>query len=91
MPEIGTAREIGLDVVAGTSNLIAAPLGTPPERQAVIAKAVGRVMSRPEMRKQLLALGIHPVANSNPQQARDYVAREVARWTPLVKKLGIAL
>ena len=91
MPEIGTAREIGLDVVAGTSNLIAAPLGTPAARQAAIAKAVGNVMSSPEMQQQLSAVGIHPVARSSPQEARAYVAREVARWTPLVKKLGIAL
>ena len=91
LPDIGTARDIGLDVVAGTVNLIAAPLGTPPERQAVIAKAVAGAMARPEMQRQLLMLGIHPVLNSNPQEAKAYVAREVARWTPLVKKLGIAL
>ena len=91
LPEVGTAREIGLDVVAGTCNLIAAPLGTPPERQAVIAAAVARVTARPEMQQQLAALGIHPVLNSNPQLAKAFVAQEVARWTPLVKKLGIAL
>jgi tripartite-type tricarboxylate transporter receptor subunit TctC len=91
MPEIGTAREIGLDVVAGTSNLIAAPLGTPPERQAVLARAVAAAMAHPEMRSKLGTLGIQGVFNSTPQDARAYVAREVARWTPLVKKLGIAL
>ena len=91
LPDIGTALEIGLDVVAGTSNLIAAPLGTPPERQAVIAKGVAAAMARPAMQQQLESLGIHPVLNSNPQDAKAYVAREVARWTPLVKKLGIAL
>ena len=91
LPEIGTAREAGLDVVAGTSNLIAAPVGTPPERMAAIARAVGKVMARADMQEQLRALGIHPVASSNPQEAKAYVAKEVARWTPLVKKLGIAL
>ena len=91
LPEIGTAREIGLDVVAGTSNLIAAPLGTPADRQSIIAKGVAAAMARPELKKQLLTLGIHPVFNSTPQDAKAYVAREVARWTPLVKKLGIAL
>ena len=91
LPDVGTAREIGLDVVAGTCNLLAAPLGTPPERQAQIAAAVARATARPEMQQQLSALGIHPVLNSNPQEARAYVAKEVARWTPLVKKLGIAL
>lgn len=91
LPDIGTAREIGLDVIAGTSNLLAAPLGTPAERLAVIAAAVARVTARADMQQQLTALGIHPVLNSNPQGAKAYVAREVARWTPLVKKLGIAL
>jgi tripartite-type tricarboxylate transporter receptor subunit TctC len=91
MPEIGTAREAGFDVVAGTSNLLAAPLGTPPERQAVIAAAVARVTARADFQQQLATLGIQAFLNSNPQEARSYVAREVARWTPLVKKLGIAL
>ena len=91
LPEVGTAREIGLDVVAGTANLIAAPLGTPMERQVEVAKAVGAVMASAEMKQQLGVLGIHPVARSSPAEARAYVAKEVARWTPLVKKLGIAL
>lgn len=91
MPDIGTAREAGLDVVAGTANLIASPLGTPPERQTTIARAVGRVMARPEMREQLTKLGIQGFEDSNPAQAKAYVASEVARWKPVVKKLGIAL
>ncbi len=91
LPDVGTAREAGLDVVAGTCNLIAAPLGTPPARMATLAGAVARVMARSDVQQQLRDLGIHPVVDSNPQQARAYVAQEVARWTPLVKKLGIAL
>lgn len=91
LPDTGTAREIGLDVIGGTCNLLAAPLATPRERQATIAAAVARATARPEMQQQLIALGIHPVLDSDPQQAKAYVAREVARWTPLVKKLGIAL
>ena len=91
LPDVGTAREAGYDVVAGTNNFIAAPLGTPVEKQQQIAKAVGRVMARADMQEQLAKLGIQPVLDSSPEHARAYVAREVARWTPLVKKLGIAL
>jgi tripartite-type tricarboxylate transporter receptor subunit TctC len=91
LPEIGTASEIGLDAVAGTCNLLAAPLGTPAERLALIAAGVARATARAEMQQQLRALGIHPVVQSGPQEAKAYVAKEVARWTPLVKKLGIAL
>jgi tripartite-type tricarboxylate transporter receptor subunit TctC len=91
-PEIPTAREAaGIDVIAGTSNLLAAPLGTPPEIIDTMAKAVAKVMSRSTIQEKLIGLGIQPITNSSPAEARAYVASEVARWTPVVKKLGIAL
>ena len=90
-PEIPTAREAGYDILAGTCNLLAAPLGTPPEVVDRISKAVARVMNRPAIHERLAQLGIQPISNSTPAQARAYVAAEIARWTPVVKKLGIAL
>ncbi len=90
-PEIPTSREAGYDVVAGTYNLLAAPLGTPREAVDLIARAVTRVMNRPAVQERLVQLGIQPVTNSNPVDARAYVAAEVARWTPVVKRLNIAL
>ena len=91
IPEIGTAKESGYELLAGTSNFLAAPLGTPHDAVDPIAQAVGRVMLRPAVRARLAELGIQPVANSTPALAQAYVASEVARWTPIVKKLGIAL
>lgn len=90
-PEIPTSREAGYDLIAGTCNLLAAPIGTPPEIIDPLAKAVARVMARPAIQERLIQLGIQPVVESNPAQARAFVASEVARWTPIVKKLGIAL
>ena len=90
-PEIPTSREAGYDLVAGTYNLLAAPLGTPRETVDLIARAVTRVMNRPAIQERLVQLGIQPVTNSNPTDARAYVAAEIARWTPIVKRLNIAL
>ena len=90
-PEIGTAREAGYDLIAGTYNLLAAPLGTPREVVEPIARAVTRVMDKPAIQEKLVQLGITPITQSDPAKARAYVASEVARWTPIVKKLGIAL
>ena len=90
-PDIPTSREAGYDLLAGTSNLLAAPLGTPREVIEPIAKAVGRVMDRPAIQERLAALGIQPVTKSSPAQAQAFVASEVARWSVVVKKLGIAL
>ena len=90
-PEIPTARESGYDLLAGTYNLLAAPLGTPHEVVDPIARAVNRLLEKPAVQERLLALGIHPITNSTPAQARAFVTGEVARWTAVVKKLGIAL
>ena len=90
-PEIPTAREAGYDLLAGTSNLLAAPLGTPRDVVEPIARAVGRVMDRPAIQERLIQLGIQPVTHSSPALAREFVASEVARWSAVVKKLGIAL
>ena len=91
LPDIPTARESGYDILAGTCNLLAAPLGTPPEVIEPIARAVTRLMNRPSVLERLNQLGIQPITNSTPAKARAYVAAEIARWTPVVKKLGIAL
>ena len=91
LPDIPTARESGYDLIAGTYNLLAAPLGTPAELLEPIARALTRVMDRPAIQEKLVQLGITPVTRSDPAKARAYVASEVARWTPIVKKLRIAL
>jgi tripartite-type tricarboxylate transporter receptor subunit TctC len=56
-----------------------------------IARAVARVMEKPAVVERLLQQGIQPISNSSPAQARAFVSAEVARWSAVVKKLGIAL
>lgn len=90
-PEIATSRSAGIDVLAGTANLLAAPLNTPKDKLEPIAAAIARVMARPAIRDQLLATDIQPIADSNPDKARAYVASEIARWKPVVDRLGLAL
>lgn len=90
-PDIPTARQSGADVLAGTSNLLAAPINTPRDRLDPVASAVGRVMARPAIQEQLLATDIQPITTSNPDGARAYVTSEVARWKPIVDRLGLAL
>ena len=90
-PEIPTAREAGYDLIAGTYNLLAAPVGTPAELVEPIARALARVMDKPAIQERLIQLGITPITHSDPVKARAYVASEIARWMPIVKKLNIAL
>jgi len=66
-------------------------LGTPPALIEPISKALARVMDKPAVQERLSQLGIQPITQSTPAQAREYVAAEIARWSPIVKKLNIAL
>jgi tripartite-type tricarboxylate transporter receptor subunit TctC len=88
-PDIPTTKEFGIDAIASTYNLMAAPVNAPKERVDVVARALVKVMTGEEFRKRLNSQGIEPVADSNPERARAFVAAEVARWAPLAKKLGI--
>jgi tripartite-type tricarboxylate transporter receptor subunit TctC len=90
-PDIPTTLESGFDIVAGTSNLLAMPLGTPPALIEPISKALSRVMEKPSVQEKLTQLGIQVISQSSPAMASEYVASEIARWTPIVKKLNIAL
>lgn len=90
-PQVPTAREAGYDLIAGTCNLLAAPQGTPPQLIEPIAQAVARIMAKPAIQEKLMQLGITPITQSGPQEARAFVTSEVARWGAVTKKLGIAL
>lgn len=90
-PDIPTAREFGVDLESGTSNLLAAPIGTPPAVIDALSKAMSSVMAKPALQQRLEAQGIDPVLNSSPEHCKAFVTREVARLIPIVKKLGIAL
>ncbi|HSW20246.1 MAG TPA: tripartite tricarboxylate transporter substrate binding protein [Ramlibacter sp.] len=90
-PDTPTMREAGYDVIAGTYNLLAAPAGTPQDVVDNLTRAVARVMDKPAIQERLVQLGIEPVTRSDPVKAKAYVTSEVARWTPIVKKLNIAL
>jgi tripartite-type tricarboxylate transporter receptor subunit TctC len=90
-PDIPTAREFGIDAVASTYNLLAAPVQAPKERVDVLARALSNVMKRPEFQRRLASQGIDLVTDSDPDKAGAFVASEVARWTPIVRKLGIEI
>ena len=90
-PEIPTAREQGVDAIASTYNLLALPMQAPAERAAVIARAIANAMKNPEFQKKLLSQGLQPVTDTSPEQAKAFVAAEVARWTPVARRMAIEI
>jgi len=89
LPEVPTVSESGVpgyETVAWFG--ILAPAATPKEIVARLSSEIARIARSPEMRERLLALGAEPVG-STPEEFAAVIAREIAKWTPLAKTVGI--
>jgi tripartite-type tricarboxylate transporter receptor subunit TctC len=90
LPDVPTAAESGLtNLVAQTQQFLLAPAATPAPVVARLAEAVRRAMSEEEFRRDLIAGGIEPVADSTLVSTGETIRRELDRWRPLVKALDL--
>lgn len=89
-PEVPTLRESGLaDVVVTNWFLLAGPASLPPEIAARINEVCQRAMQEPAVAERFAALGLVSMGNPGPAEIAAFVAREGARWAPLVRAAGI--
>ena len=76
----------GYDVRSWTG--LAAPKGTPAAIIARLNQEVRRGLAQPEVKGRLEALG-NEVRASTPDEMRDFVAAQAAKWTRVVRDAGI--
>ena len=91
LPDVPTAAESGVpDMVAvGWAGLLA-PAGTPREIVARLNAESTRILSRPDVRERLLAIGCDP-APGTAEDFVQYMRTESARWAQAVKAAGVKL
>ncbi|HYC44439.1 MAG TPA: tripartite tricarboxylate transporter substrate binding protein [Burkholderiales bacterium] len=90
-PEIPTVAESGIKGFdAGTWYALAAPAGVPGDIVTRLNRAVVEVVQLPDIREKLLAQGAAPLT-ATPDEAREFVRNEIARWARVVKAAGIRL
>jgi tripartite-type tricarboxylate transporter receptor subunit TctC len=88
-PDIPTVAESGLpgfEVIAWYNTF--APARTPRPIINKINAEINSMLKRPEVREQLLALGVTPVTGT-PEALGDYLKFEINRWAKLIKETGI--
>ena len=91
LPEVPTVAELGYPgyEVSTWYGVLA-----PARLQAAIANQlsgdIAKVVTAPEMRERLLALGIEPVGGT-PEQFAAHVKAEIARWTPVIQRAGLRI
>ena len=88
LPQVPTIAESGL---AGydVSNWLGvfAPASTPKDVLDTLHAALGRAMAKPELRAQLLALGIEPTFGPSSDLAA-LIRAELPKWAAIVKRSG---
>jgi tripartite-type tricarboxylate transporter receptor subunit TctC len=89
LPEVPTFKELGYpDINLNTEHFFLAPAGTPPAVIERLSKAVLAILARDDVKKQLVELGLLPVAEG-PEAAKERIAKDVAFYKDLIAKAKI--
>lgn len=89
LPDVPTVSEQaypGFDVNASYSVL--APAKTPAAIVSRLSAEIAKVVKSDDVREKLLKLGVEPVG-STPEELRSFMQEELAKWSKLVKSLGL--
>ena len=91
-PEIPTAIEAGVPNLI-TQNLLSlvAPAGTPKAIVDQIGAATRTALADEKLQQQFISSGFEPPRDRSPEAVRRWVEEEIARWTPIVKAIGLKL
>jgi tripartite-type tricarboxylate transporter receptor subunit TctC len=91
-PEIPTAVEAGVPGLVIQQILgLFAPGATPAPIIGQIAEANRVAMADKTYRQSLIDAAVIPVTDWTPEKFNEFMKEEVARWTPLVNKIGVRL
>jgi tripartite-type tricarboxylate transporter receptor subunit TctC len=94
LPKVPTTTEAGLPQLQASGwNAMFAPKGTPKEIVDKLADAANKALDDPKTRKRLDDIGavVPPAENRGPKALRDFVAAEIAKWTPVIKAAGATI
>jgi tripartite-type tricarboxylate transporter receptor subunit TctC len=88
-PDMPTAIEAGLpDFVSQTFFGLFAPTGTPRAALEKIDQATQAAWRDADFQTRLVEAGFEPMLGFGPERADAYLKQEIARWTPIVQKVG---
>jgi tripartite-type tricarboxylate transporter receptor subunit TctC len=89
LPQVPTLQEAGiagLDIASW--NGISVPAATPEPVVERLAQAVRAAVTKPDLQRDLLALGVEAMA-STPEEMTRRVRSEIDKWNTVIDKIGI--
>ena len=88
LPDLATSVEQGFpELDSATWYALLATGGTPPERTAVLHRALNEVLAQPEIRRRLIENGVDEIAPSaSPADLATLMAEDRQRWQRVVER-----
>ena len=91
-PNIPTVAEAGMPGLAATQFIgLFAPRETPKAIVDQIAQGARRVMSDKGLQRSFITAGFEPELDPSPEKTRLMLAAEIAKWTPVIRSIGLKL
>jgi len=90
-PDVPTMQEAGIAGFESAAwQMIVAPAGTPSHIVTLLNKEVGAIFSETEVIQELTSRGMGPQLTDSPEQLQEFVKAEIERWSPIVRRAGVA-
>src|SRR5262249_24426638 len=91
LPEAPPLTELGVrDFDAATWFMLVAPARTPLDIIDKLHPGMAEVFADPELRQELVNLGLVPVTSPKPEALKQFVEREIVRYGKIVEQAGLA-
>ena len=88
-PDVPTTVELGMPALRIENWYgMVAPAATPPSIVAALNRITTAALAAPAVKEKLAEQGLTTVGNS-PEQFRDYIAAETAKWAKVIKDAGV--
>jgi tripartite-type tricarboxylate transporter receptor subunit TctC len=90
LPDVPTMKEAtGHDLPADIVNGLVAPAGTPAAIVEILHRETAKVLSMPDTREKLAAMGFDQVG-STPEEFTAWIRSEIPRWGKVIRDANIA-
>jgi len=90
-PDVPTMAEAGVpDMEISLWTGIVAPINTPPEIVNLLARTIRQILTMDDVKKAMEAIAVEP-RSTTPDEYRDLIARDTARWKEVAAAANIKL
>ena len=88
-PEVPAVGETVPGFESASWQMLVAPGATPPEVIALLNREVHAIFSDPAVIGELERRGVGPALTGNPEEVREFVRKEIVRWSDVVRRAGL--